>query len=167
MTEAQVAACVHDQCVVALARVLAAETGTFAYESGALAPTRGPALPLNAQTALLEALRRVDEVTRLRALLPSPETALVMNELVDEVFVPVGEAESRIVGAVRAGVWSWRDLIDLVQLDEPTALRMLIALRERGVVVAKTFGIGALDNPPPVEANLVRLGSTEVGQVAD
>ena len=157
-TEHQVAACVHDQCVLALSRALAAESGTFAYESGGQAPLRGPSLPLNAQTALLEALRLVDEVTRLRALLPSPQTSLVMNDLVDELFVPASDGEARIVGALRAGNWSWRDLVDLIPLDEPTALRTLIALRERGVIVTMSRGTGVLGTPPPVEADLEPLG---------
>jgi hypothetical protein len=144
VTSAQIAACVQDQCVFVLARVLAAGKGTFVYKSGIGPPARGSALPLEAHAALLEALRRVDELGQLRTLLPPPDAPLVMNDRDDELFVPVGEAEVRIAVALRAGVRSWGDLIDLLQLDEPTLLRTLIALRERGVVVTQP-----LDGNPP------------------
>jgi hypothetical protein len=157
VTEADISACVHDQCVAVLARILAAGEGTFAYESGAQQPARGPSLPLEAHAALLEALRRVDELGRLRALLPPPDAPLAINHMTDTIFVPTGDVETQILGALRTGVWSWRDLVDLLQFDEPTLLRTLIALRERGVVVTRSGGNGAHQTESPDEEANRRL----------
>jgi hypothetical protein len=136
VTEAQIDACVHEQCVAVLARVLAAGQGSFVYKQGVRPPSRGPALPLEAHAALLEALRRVDELGRLRAQLPPPDSTLTVSDPVEDTAAPLTATEAQIVGALSIGIATVRDLVDNVQVDEAVLLRALIALRERGVVSA-------------------------------
>jgi hypothetical protein len=144
VTEAQIDACVHEQCVAVLARVLAAGHGSFVYKQGVRPPTRARALMLEAHTALLEALRRVDELGRLRALLPPSDSILTVSDPIDDAAAPLSATEARIVGALGVGAATVRQLVDTVQVDEAMLLRALIALRERGVVVATS----GRDAPP-------------------
>lgn len=155
-----VAACAEEQCVAVLARLLAAGEGTFSYAPGLRTPARAVSSPLDAQAALLEALRRVDELGKLRALLPSPGAPLAASELVDVTLAPFNEAEARILGALQVGAGSWGELVDLLPVDEPALLRALIGLRERGLVVAGLGRIGVPGAPPPEEADVARLLGT-------
>jgi hypothetical protein len=68
-------------------------------------------------------------------MLPPADARLAINPLLGDMFVPANDDEVRIVGALRAGVGSWRDLVDLLQTDELIVLDALVALYERGVVV--------------------------------
>ena len=138
VTEAQIDACVHEQCVAVLARVLAAGQGSFVYKQGVRPPARGRALPLEAHTVLLEALRRVDELGRLRALLPPTDAILTVSDPVDGTAVPLSATEAQIVRALGVGVATVRELIDNVQVEETVLLRALVALRKCGVVVASS-----------------------------
>jgi hypothetical protein len=71
-------------------------------------------------------------------MLPPADARLAINPLLGDMFVPANDDEVRIVGALRAGVGSWRDLVDLLQTDELIVLDALVALYERGVVVEAT-----------------------------
>jgi hypothetical protein len=137
-TDEQISACVQNQAIVALARVLAAGQGHFAYKTGIRAPAKGPTTPFEAMSILLEALHRTDLLLGLRAQLPPGDAPLAVNPSLGDMFVPANDDEVRIVGALWAGVGSWRDLVDLLQTDELVVLEALIALYERGVVVEAT-----------------------------
>src|SRR5688572_1605899 len=82
VTQEQVARCVENQCVVALARVMAAGTGTFSYKTGIRQSGKGHTTPFEPTAVLLEALARVDHLVQLRAALPSPDAPLQVSEVV-------------------------------------------------------------------------------------
>jgi hypothetical protein len=143
VTEEQVARSVENQCIVALARVMAAGSGTFSYKTGVRPPAKGPTAPIEPNAVLLEALHRMDKLVRLRAQLPSPTAPLAISAHLGNMFVPTSDDEFRVVGALRAGVDSWREMVDLLQADEVALLRALVALIDRGVVVE-----AAAESPP-------------------
>lgn len=159
VTPAQIAACVQEQAVAVLTRLLIAEEGSFAWEPGVRPPALGPGL--DARKALLEALRRAEVLRRLRAILPPPHAPLVVASWVDPHLSPANEAERRVLAALRAGAASWGELIDLLPLDETGLLRAVAALRERGLVITSAEALGIANRQPgtgPVaEADLARL----------
>jgi hypothetical protein len=157
VTEDQVARCVENQCIVALARVLAAGSGTFSYKSGVRPPAKGPTSPIEPNGVLLEALHRRDQLVRLRAQLPPPSTPLAINPFLGDMFVPASDDEFRVVGALRAGVGSWRAMVDMLQADEVALLRTLIALIDRGVVIASTAETPPVRPPVIAETDQTRL----------
>jgi hypothetical protein len=158
---AKVAACAYEQLVAVLARGLTAEGAVFTYLPDAQPPARGFEASLDADRALLEALRRVDELAKLRKLLPPLHAPLEASDLVDVTIAARNEPEARILTALRAGVGSWGELVELLPVDEAALLRSLVALRERGLVVGartdKGVAVGTHAAPPPGEADLARL----------
>jgi hypothetical protein len=158
---AKVKACAYEQCVAVLARALTAAAGTFTYLPDVRPSVRGLETALDTNRALLEALRRVDELARLRALLPPPHAPIEAGDLVDITVAARNEPEARVLSALRAGAGSWSELAELLPVDEATLLRTLVALRERGLVVAgaadKGVAAGSPSAPPPAEADLARM----------
>ncbi|MEA2524741.1 MAG: hypothetical protein QOF73_1968 [Thermomicrobiales bacterium] len=160
-TPAQVAACVHEQFVGALARIMTTRRGMFAWDPGIEAPARGIPLPLEPERVLRDASRWLTELAKLRAELPAPYTPLAPHAQLDVSVVPHNEIESRIVAALKSGAVSWRDLTDLLPLDAKTLLGTLVSMLRRGLLVAAGSGWdGEQDAPggdPPGEADLARL----------
>lgn len=158
---AQIAACAHEQAVSVLARVLTAGEGAFVWTSGIAAPARGPSVPVDAQRALVEAMQRVDHLSKLRAQLPSPHAPLAVSARVDVTIAPYNDVERRIVIALQAGVRSWGELVDLLPVEESKLLHVLIDLRRRGLVVAGEGApgadIGVAGGGPPSSSDLSRI----------
>lgn len=158
---AQIAACAQEQAVSVLARILTAREGAFVWNSGMPAPARGPVAPVDAQQALVEAMRRVDHLRKLRAQLPAPHAPLAVSARVDVTIAPYNDVERRIVVALQAGVRSWGELLDLLPVEESTLLQVLIDLRQRGLIVAGEGApgaeIGAAGGGPPSSTDLSRM----------
>lgn len=157
VTPEQVAHCVEEQCVEALARIIAADHGIFIYSNGVTPPKRTEVVPLNADRILLEAMRRTDELSTLRRLLPAPAAPLVVSDRIDEVADTLSDGEVLVVATLLSGAGSLAELADEVALDELVLWRTVISLRERGLLLAGHDD--ATSNPSP-------LPSTGVEQLA-
>ena len=161
VSAADVARCVQEQCVVVLARVIVGGEGTFVYTQGAAPPAGVATFPINAGQVLMEATRRVDELSALRGQLPARYAPLAVTDRLDVTVVTLTPEEQQVVVALRAGASSIGELTDLLPLDEPLLLRTLVGMRRRGLVVsgegAPGHGIGTAGAPPPSESDLERL----------
>lgn len=125
----------EEQCTEALAHVVIADSGTFMFSHDAPIPVQNGLVSLNTMGIVLEASRRVDEMTTLRRVLPALDVPLkiartgVTGELTD--------AERQVVKALREKQQSLGELEKRVSIDEVALWRALVSLRERGIVVAE------------------------------
>ncbi|MDQ3167100.1 MAG: DUF4388 domain-containing protein [Chloroflexota bacterium] len=148
--------CIEEQCISALARVIAADTGTFAYSPRAGVATSPDQVPLNAERILLEATRRVDELSELRVLLPKMNAPIALYQGSDGLPVSDPDAQ-RILAALRIGIGSLGELIDILPIDELVLLRAVIRLREMGLIAVGDDARPDLGGVPPSEDDLSRL----------
>lgn len=151
VTPEQLARCVEEQCIEALARVIAADRGIFIYSSGVQPPPRTEVVPLNADRILLEATRRTDELGTLRSLLPAPTAPLVVSSRIDEVADSLSDGEVLIAATLLAGAGSLAELTEKASLDEMTLWRTVISMRERGLLLAGQEN--AVSGTAPLPAN--------------
>jgi hypothetical protein len=136
VSEEQLFACVEEQCVQILARVISAERGIFVYHRGATVPSGTEVVPLNADRIVLEATRRTDELATLRGLLPNESAPLMLSDLIDAVAETLSDAEVFVAAALQAGPASVSELGANSSTDELSLWRTIIGMRERGLIVA-------------------------------
>jgi hypothetical protein len=161
VTPAQIKACVEEQCVVVLARVIAAQQGRFIYTPNVAIPTVVEPTPLDADRILLEAARRVDELQQLRTHLPDRHAPLAASTHLGLRSARLSELERRVIAALQAGAGSYEELAALIPVDERTLLRTIITMRSRGLVVTgyntPSDRFGSHVAPPPSEDDIARL----------
>lgn len=160
-TSAQIRACVEEQCVVVLSRVIAAEQGRFVYTPNIPTPPAVNPTPLDAGRILLEAVRRVDELQQLRIHLPDRNAPLAVSSQLAACNTRLTDLERRIIAALRAGAGSYDELAMLLPVDERTLLRTVITMRSRGLLVAGYASdndrLAPVETPLPSEGDLSRL----------
>lgn len=153
--------CVQDQCIVVLARMIAAKHGTFVYTPGARPPGGVATFPIDAGRVLLEATRRVDELATLRAQLPHRNAPLAPSGRIDVSVAPRSPDEQQIIAVLQAGASSLGELADLLPIDEPVLLRTVVDMRRRGLLIAgqgaSGADLGVPSAPPPSEDDLLGL----------
>lgn len=160
VSEEQLVSCIHEQCVTVLVRVLTAAGGTFIWESGVAVSARVPLVPLDPERVLLDALRRVDELGHLRALVPPAWAPLAPSMRVGAAEAPLDRLEAQVMAALRGGASSWAEIAELVPIDEAALLKTLKGLLDRDLVAAgERAGVDgeAPGGPPPGESDLDRL----------
>ena len=151
-TEDDLARCIEEQCIEVLARVISAETGVFIYAKGVTVSRRTEVVPLNAESILLEATRRTDELGTLRTLLPAPNAPLMVTYQIDAAADGLSDNEILIAASLQSGASSLAELTDQLGMDEMSLWRTIISLRERGLLVVgqerESPGSGFLDAEP-------------------
>lgn len=120
--------------------LLALAAGTFHFDPAATLHADGCDLPT--ESLLIEGMRRLDEVERLRRSLPAPARLRLLDGKAQD------ELEARALAYLGPGARRVGDVVDglLVggETDEYDALRALDRLRSRGVVRLE----GVADPPP-------------------
>jgi len=163
-TPTQVAGCVHEQFVGALARLMTARRGMFAWDNDVVAPAKGVPLTLEPDRVLRDASQWLAELAKLRAELPAPYAPLTPTSALDVSMAPNNEIEARIITALKGGAVSWRDLTDLLPLDAKTILSTLVSMLRRGLLIAAgtnwDVDLDASSAEPPGEADIARLFGT-------
>ena len=147
LTAEQLALCVEEQCIDALARVIAADCRIFIYANGVKPPQRTETAPLNGDRILLEATRRTDALTTLRSLLPAPTAPLIVSDRIDEVADALSDGEELVAATLLSGAGSLAELTEKVSLDELTLWRTVISMRERGLLLAGQEGLAPGTEP--------------------
>jgi Domain of unknown function (DUF4388) len=164
-TPGQVAGCLHEQFVGALARMMTSRRGMFAWDTDVAAPAKGVPLALEPDRVLRDASLWLAELVKLRAELPAPYTPLTPNAQLDVSVAPNNEIEARIITALKGGAVSWRDLTDLLPLDAKTILSALVSMLRRGLLIASgsswDVDLDGSVTEPPGEADLARLFGAE------
>lgn len=138
VTDGELARCVEEQCIEVLARVLAARDGVFLYVGGVTAPANLAIVSLDADHVLAEATRRTDELRALRGLLPTPTAPLLVTPWIAEEMGTLSEPEEQVAKVLRGGAGSLAELAEQLPLDEITLGRTVLALRDRGLLIAGT-----------------------------
>jgi hypothetical protein len=136
VTEEQLSACVEQQCVAILARVIAADRGIFVYHRGASVPPNTEIVPLNADRIVLEATRCTDELVTLRATLPDEHAPLMLSTTVEQVADTLTDAEVFVAAALQAGASSLVELTARLGMEQVALWRAAVSMRERGLLVA-------------------------------
>ena len=141
--------CVEEQCIEALARVVAAENGSFLFTGGVATPPRAEIIQLNADRILMEAMRRTDELATMRGLLPASSAPLTLGPAIDQVADQLSDSEVLVAATLVSGASSLGELADQVAMDQLALWRTVISMRERGLLVA--------GEPPEPEPFVVQL----------
>lgn len=134
VSHAQLTDGIVEQCVAVLARIVSATEGSFVYTPQATIPPRLTAIPLDADRILLEAARRVDELSSLHSLLPDPSRHLVVTAAADRKGLLLTETEKHVIAALRNGAGSFEEVAGQVEMEEPLILLTLAFLQDRGLV---------------------------------
>lgn len=148
ITEAQLSACVEEQCVEILARFISATDGIFAYHRESAVPNGTLIVPLNADRIVLEATRRSDELSSMRNLLPRDEAPLMLSETIDAVAETLTDPEVYLAATLQPGPISIKEIAALGLMDELELWRTVLSLRERGHII-----VGTADEFPVIDGN--------------
>lgn len=136
LTPHELARCVEDHAVAVLARVIDVDQGSFVFTR---TDATRPRYPLNiaADRLLIAATRRSDELATLSALLPPRHHRLVAGPHA-ALFAPtLAPAEAAVMSMLGQTDVSVDTVVErLVAIDEISAWRTIISLRERGVLSA-------------------------------
>jgi hypothetical protein len=138
VTEEQLSACVEEQCVEILARVISASDGIFAYHQESSAPPGTLIIPLNADRIVLEATRRSDELSTMRNLLPKEQAPLMLSDTIEEVAETLTDLEVYLAATMQPGPISIREIASMGLMDELELWRTVLSLRERGHIIVAT-----------------------------
>lgn len=136
VTEEQLSACVEEQCVAILARVIAADRGIFVYHRDAPIPPNTEIVPLNADRIVLAATSRTDELLRLRGALPDNDAPLMLSAAIEDVADTLSDAEVFVAAALQAGASSLAELTVRLGMEDLALWRTIVAMRTRGLLVA-------------------------------
>ncbi len=124
--------------------LLTLTAGTFDFDSAATLQTDGCDLPT--ESLLIEGMRRLDEVERLRRSLPAPARLRLLDGKAQD------ELEARALAYLGPGARRVGDIVDglLVggESDEYDALHALDRLKSRGVVRLEAAAETAPDDVP-------------------
>lgn len=136
ISEGELAACVEEQCVEILARVIGAETGIFVYHRDADLPPQTEIVPLNADRIVMQASSRTDELATLKALLPSAKAPLVLGPAIDDVADSLSDTEVFVAAALARGPASLDEMEGQLGIEQVTLWKTVVGMRERGLIVA-------------------------------
>jgi hypothetical protein len=159
---------IEEQAIGALARVLAAARGTFAYYAQPNAKFSTGTAPLDAQHIVLEAMRRADELSRLRRWFPDRHGLLTPRAGSHVTNRVQTAAEQQVIAALKAGARSIAQLEELVPLDESSLLRTLLTLRRYGLLDDDGQASPEVSaGKPPDERDLASLLASDSSGAAD
>ncbi len=136
ITTDELARCVEEQCIEILARVISASDGVFLFDRGAAPATKTAIVPLNSDRIMLEATRRTDDLTTLRAQLPPADALLMLDPAIDRVAEQLSDAEVYVAATLQSGATTLHDLRERLGIDELPLLRTVVSLRSRGLITA-------------------------------
>ena len=135
ISESQLSACVEEQCIEILSRVISASDGIFVYHRGTAASAGTMIIPLNADRIVLDATRRSDELSTMRSLLPSENAPLMLSETINDVAEYLSDHEVFLAASLQAGAVSIHDVSNLGLMEELELWRTVLSLRERGHII--------------------------------
>jgi len=136
ITEAQLGACVEEQCIEILARVIGAETGIFVYHREAELPSKTEMVPLNADRIVMQASSRTDDLVTLRSLLPAAGAPLMLGPAVDGLAETMSDTEVSVAAALARGPASLGEIEGHLGIEQLLLWTTIVSMRERGLIVA-------------------------------
>jgi hypothetical protein len=146
VTEFNLARCIEEQSIDALARTVGNEPGLFVFEAGARRPAHVESSALDPEMLLQAAQERVQSLKLLRDQLPPDNVPLFLNRgtielgrIADEFAPP----EAMVVGVLKSGAKSLAELKFQFALDELSLGVAVLTLMQRGLVVTAPATIAA------------------------
>jgi len=138
ITEPDLARCLEDQSIEVLSKAMTDENGMFVFDVDLAVSHPPDAKPLNALALLQYAQERSEALVKLREQLPAPSAPLFMAahafadpSLADSLSAP----EAMVVGVLRGGPKSYRELTTQLALDELSLGVAVITLVSGGTIV--------------------------------
>lgn len=138
VTEFDLARCIEEQSIDALARTVGDEPGLFVFEAGARRPAHVEAAALDPETLLTAAQERVKSLNLLRDQLPADDVPLFLTPGTIElsrISDELGPPEAMVVGLLKTGAKSHAELRFQLALDELTLGVSVLTLIQSGLVV--------------------------------
>ncbi len=146
------AACGSLEAEKAFYGLLSLKTGTFDFDPQAQLDEETCNLPT--ESLLMEGMRRIDEIRRLRQLMPAPATVRLLAGAAADAD------EARVLAYLGPGARTVGDIVDglLVagDIDEYEALKALARLADRGVVRVEVPHDAAAGSSGPPQPELER-----------
>jgi hypothetical protein len=136
VTDMELAACVEEQCIEILARVIDAETGILVYHRDAPLPQGTEIVPLNADRIVMQASRRSDEMATLSAFLPERDAPFTLSPAVDNVAETLSDTEVYVAAALARGPASLAEIDGQLGIEQLTLWKTIIIMRRRGLIIA-------------------------------
>lgn len=138
VTEFDLARCIEEQSIDALARTVGDVPGLFVFEAGARRPAHVEAAALDPETLLEAAQERIQSLKLLRDQLPADNIPLFLTRGTVELgrlADDLGPPEAMVVGVLKSGAKSLAELKFQLALDELTLGVAVLTLMQRGLVV--------------------------------
>jgi hypothetical protein len=136
VTDTQLQACVEEQCIEILARIIAADSGIFVFHRDSRVSARTEIVQLNSDRILLEATRRTDELSALKSILPEAGDVLMLSPSIDNHADQLNDAEVQIASVLYGRPATLRELTARIGLEEVLLWKTIVSMRSRGWVVA-------------------------------
>lgn len=138
ITQYDLARCVEEQSIEALARAVMDLPGLFVFDAGITRPSHIESNSLDPVTLLSAARERVDALLLLRDQLPPEGTLLFLNSETmgaNRATDELGPPEAMVVSVLRTGAKTYAELSFHLALDELTLGVAVLALIERGSIL--------------------------------
>jgi hypothetical protein len=139
VTEFDLARCIEEQSIDALARAVGDGPGLFVFEAGIKRPAHVEAASLDPEVLLEAAQERIQSLKLLRDQLPPDNVPLFLNRGTVElsrIADELGPSETMVVGVLKPGAKSLIELRIQLALDEMSLGVAVLSLLGRGLIVA-------------------------------
>jgi Domain of unknown function (DUF4388) len=140
LTRKELAAAIEDQCVAIMERVFEMTGATYFFDETEPAPRQIEVVPLNTNALVDEAMRRVDErrnLATMQRLMPMPTARLSLSTRISEVALELTDDELSVAIAINRNPQTVLGLVRTLSFDNLHLQRLIIGLRERGLLVMK------------------------------
>jgi hypothetical protein len=137
ITEFDLARCIEEQSIDALAHAVGDSAGLFVFEAGIGRPAHVEASALDSEVLLKAAEERVQSLRLLRSQLPPEDRPLYLNpgtKTLRRVADELGPPEAMVVNVLKNGAKTSAELSFQLALDAMTLGVAILTLIERGFV---------------------------------
>src|SRR5215207_9915507 len=117
ISEAQLRQCVEEQCIEVLSRIISAGSGIFVFHPDVRVASNTEIVPLNSDRILVEAIRRTDEISSLRAKLPIDTAQLTLSNQIDHDADTLTDTQIVIASALYSASKNLAELHEYVPVD--------------------------------------------------
>jgi hypothetical protein len=136
----ELVAAIEDQCVAIMERVLELTGATYLFDDTEPAPKHIEVVSLDTSRIVDEAMHRVDErrnLATMQRLMPLPTARISLSTRISEVALELTDDELTVAIAINRHPQTVIDLGRSLSFDIVHLQRLIIGLRERGLLVMK------------------------------
>jgi Domain of unknown function (DUF4388) len=137
ITEPQLSMGVEEQCVEILSRVIVGDSGSFVYSPDASLPARTEIISLHADRIIIEAIRRSDELGKLREQLPDMNSILELTANVDAISGTLSDDELVVATELQHASDTIKELSYRLAMDQLALWKAIKGLHDRNIVAVQ------------------------------